>query len=92
MIKLAFEAKAYTTEQLCVTPNRQVIIDCSATNLANKSKKSMPPPSDDFHIRLEDNQKGQKLRDFPDHATFREKIVSTDLVGQAWGFPLFDSM
>ena len=32
------------------------------------------------------------IRDFPDHATFREKSVTTGLVGQAWGFPLFDSM
>ena len=26
------------------------------------------------------------IRDFPDHATFREKTVTTCLVGQAWGF------
>ena len=32
------------------------------------------------------------IRDFPDHTTFREKSVATGLVGQAWGFPLFDSM
>ena len=32
------------------------------------------------------------IRDCPDHATFREKRVTTGLVGQAWGFPLFDSM
>ena len=31
-------------------------------------------------------------RDFPDHATFREKSVTTGLVRQASGFPLFDSM
>ena len=63
-IRLAFEVKAYTMEQLCVTPNKQVIIDSSATNLANKSKKYMHPPSDDFHIRLEDNQKGQNIKGF----------------------------
>ena len=32
------------------------------------------------------------IRDFPDHATFREKSVTTGLVGQALGIPLFDSM
>ena len=32
------------------------------------------------------------IREFPDHACFREKSVTTGLVGQAWGFPLFDSM
>ena len=32
------------------------------------------------------------IRDFPDHATLREKSVTTGLVGQAWGVPLFDSM
>ena len=30
------------------------------------------------------------IRDFPDHATFREKSVTTGQVGQALGFPLFD--
>ena len=30
------------------------------------------------------------IRDFPDHATFREKSVSIGLAGQAEGFPLFD--
>ena len=28
-----------------------------------------------------------QIMDFPDHATFREKSVTTGLVGQAWGFP-----
>ena len=32
------------------------------------------------------------IRDFPDNATFREKSVTSGLVGQAWGIPLFDSM
>ena len=26
------------------------------------------------------------MKDFPDHANFREKSVTTGLVGQAWGF------
>ena len=35
---------------------------------------------------------GIGIRDFPDHATSREKSVTTGLVGQAWGFPLFDTV
>ena len=31
-------------------------------------------------------------RDLQDHATFRENSVVTGLVGQAYGFPLFDPM
>ena len=32
------------------------------------------------------------ISDFPDHAIFREKAVNTRLVGQTWGFPLFEPM
>ena len=35
---------------------------------------------------------GSKIREIPDHATFRGKDVNTGLVSQAWGFPLFDPM
>ena len=32
------------------------------------------------------------IRDFQDHATFREKSVNTGLVRQSWEFPLFDPL
>ena len=33
-----------------------------------------------------------EIREFPDHATFREKGVNTGLVRQTWGVSLFGPM
>ena len=41
-------------------------------------------------LGLEDSEQfdtKESIRDFPDHATFREKSVTTGPVGQVWGFP-----
>ena len=35
---------------------------------------------------------GARIREIPDHATFREKCVNTGLVRQTWGMSLFGPM